>query len=288
MNSGFNPAYGSATPLIEAMIDFEQELEANRHSLGFDLGLIMEHGRAPRYMATPPDVIPFAHAGVDGIHYGFLTDFGLEKDLSQAPIVCISPVDWTGVWVVARHLQDFFSVVYTENSSLKRYFASGQDYIGHTGHTGQRPPQAVDERTAFVRECFRERFGVQPIQDMAAYIDSLRTERKQNEAAPTLNGLGIPAFPSSAKQHSPTKSALLSVVESFHWDKQGETVRDLFRNASREARLAFIRDAQTRHLFTHSALRVFVAGQLRSMGLSEAATHLEESYYTVIPDTMES
>ncbi|AET59763.1 MULTISPECIES: hypothetical protein [Paenibacillus] len=285
MISGSNPAYGSATPLIEAIIEFEQELEANRHSLSFDLGLIMEHGRAPRYMATPPDVIPFAHAGVDGIHYGFLTDFGLVKDLSQAPIVCISPVDWTGVWVVARHLQDFLSVVYTENSSLKRYYASGQDYTGHTGH---RPPQAVDERTAFVRESFRERFGVQPIQDMAAYIDSLRTERKQNEAAPTLNGLGIPAFPSSAKQRSSMKSALLSVAEPFHWDKQGETVRDLFRNASREARLAFIRDAQTRHLFTHSALRVFVAGQLRSMGLSEAATHLEESYYTVIPDTMES
>lgn len=107
MDSGSNLAYGSATPLIEALIEFEKELEANRHSLSFDLGLIMEQGRAPRYMATPPDVIPFAHAGVDGIHYGFLTDFGLEKDLSQAPIVCVSPVDWTGVWVVARHLQDF-------------------------------------------------------------------------------------------------------------------------------------------------------------------------------------
>jgi hypothetical protein len=285
MNSGSNPAYGSATPLIEALIEFEQELEANRHSLGFDLGLIMEHGRAPRYMATPPDVIPFAHAGVDGIHYGFLTDFGFEKDLSQAPIVCVSPVDWTGVWVVARHVQDFLSVVYTENSSLKRYYASGQDY---TGHAGQQQPQAVDERTALVRECFRERFGVKPIHDMAVYIDGLRTGRKQNEAAPTLNGLGIPTFPSVARQRPSIKHALLTVAEPFHWDKQGEAVRELFRSGSREAILAFIRDAQTRHLFTYSALRVFVAGQLRAMGLSEAATHLEESYYTVIPDTMES
>ncbi len=46
MISGSNPAYGSATPLIEAIIEFEQELEANRHSLSFDLGLIMEHGTA--------------------------------------------------------------------------------------------------------------------------------------------------------------------------------------------------------------------------------------------------
>ncbi|KAF6564587.1 hypothetical protein G9G63_10630 [Paenibacillus sp. EKM202P] len=284
MDSGSNLAYGSATPLIEALIEFEQELEANRHSLSFDLGLIMEQGRAPRYMATPPDVIPFAHAGVDGIHYGFLTDFGLEKDLSQAPIVCVSPVDWTGVWVVARHLQDFLSVVYTENSSLKRYYASGADY---SGHAGQRPLQAVDERTAFVRECFRERFGILPIQDMAAYIDSLRTERKQNEVAPTLNGLGIQAS-SSMKRSSSIESDFLNVTEPFLWEQQGEAVRELFRSGSHEARLAFIRDAQTRHLFTHSALRAFVTGQLKLMSLSEAATYLEESYYTVIPDTMES
>ncbi|WP_226001123.1 hypothetical protein [Paenibacillus sp. BJ-4] len=284
MDSGSNLAYGSATPLIEALIEFEQELEANRHSLGFDLGLIMEQGRAPRYMATPPDVIPFAHAGVDGIHYGFLTDFGLEKDLSQAPIVCVSPVDWTGVWVVARHLQDFLSVVFTENSSLKRYYVNGQDY---SGHIDQRTAQAADERTQFVRECFRERFSIQPIQDMAVYIDNLRSERKQIEAAPTLNGLGIRRF-STAKHHSSNKGALLSVAEPFHWEQQGEAVRELFRSGSYEARLAFIRDAQTRHLFTHSALRAFVAGQLKSMGLSEAAACLEESYYTVIPDTVES
>lgn len=284
MIPGSSLAYGSATPLIEALIEFEQELEANRHSLGYDLGLMMEHGRAPRYMATPPDVIPFAHAGVDGIHYGFLTDFGLEKDLSQAPIVCVSPVDWTGVWVVARHLQDFLSVVYTENSSLQRYYANGKDY---TGHAGQRTPQTADERTLYVRECFRERFGVQPIQDMSAYIDRLRTERKQNEVAPTLNGLGVRRF-STAKNHSLDKSLLLSVAEPFHWEQQGEAVRELFRSGSHEARLAFVRDAQTRHLFTHSALRAFVAGQLKSLDLPDAAAYLEESYYTVIPDTMES
>ncbi|MGG4221310.1 hypothetical protein ABEW32_24185 [Paenibacillus jamilae] len=284
MDSGSNLAYGSATPLIEALIEFEQELEANRHSLSFDLGLIMEQGRAPRYMATPPDVIPFAHAGVDGIHYGFLTDFGLEKDLSRAPIVCVSPVDWTGVWVVARHLQDFLSVAYTENSSLKRYYASGADY---SGHAGQRPPQAIDERTAYVRECFRERFGILPIQDMASYIDSLRTERKQNEVAPTLNGLGIQAS-RSIKRSSSIASDFLNVTEPFLWEQQGEAIRELFRSGSREARLAFIRDAQTRHLFTHSALRAFITGQLKLMGLSEAAAYLEESYYTVIPDTIES
>ncbi|URJ61670.3 hypothetical protein MF622_001423 [Paenibacillus polymyxa] len=122
---------------------------------------------------------------------------------------------------------------------------------------------------------------------MAAYIDSLRAERKHNEAAPTLNGLGIQVS-SSAKHSSSMESTLLTVTEPFLWEQQGEAVRELFYNGSREARLAFIRDAQTRHLFTHSALRAFVAGQLKLMGLSEAATYLEESYYTVIPDMIES
>ncbi len=33
------------------------------------------------YSITPPDLIPFANTGGDGIHFGFLTDFGSVSTL---------------------------------------------------------------------------------------------------------------------------------------------------------------------------------------------------------------
>ena len=45
------------------------------------------------YSITPIDVIPFAHTGGDGVHFGFLTDFGRVKNLNDAPIVCVSPTN---------------------------------------------------------------------------------------------------------------------------------------------------------------------------------------------------
>lgn len=57
---------------VRGLFEFEQELRAEDLSLDFNLGLIMTQEDI-RYMSTPPDVIPFASCGVDGIHYGFLT-----------------------------------------------------------------------------------------------------------------------------------------------------------------------------------------------------------------------
>src|SRR4051812_6794650 len=47
-----------------------------------------------RYLNTPLDLISFARPGVDGIHYGFLTDFGQVKNLETAYIVRVSPMDF--------------------------------------------------------------------------------------------------------------------------------------------------------------------------------------------------
>ncbi|WP_423408240.1 hypothetical protein AABM38_21745 [Heyndrickxia sp. MSNUG] len=46
-----------------------------------------------RYLNTPLDLLSFARPGGDGIHYGFLTDFGLVKALEEAYIVRVSPMD---------------------------------------------------------------------------------------------------------------------------------------------------------------------------------------------------
>lgn len=116
---------------VRGLFEFEQELRAEDLSLDFNLGLIMTQEDI-RYMSTPPDVIPFASCGVDGIHYGFLTDFGLVADLEQAYIVCVSPMNMDQeVWIVAANIHEFLRVVYTENSILYHYFPETSHYASY-------------------------------------------------------------------------------------------------------------------------------------------------------------
>jgi hypothetical protein len=58
------------------------------------------------------DVISFARPGMDGIHYGFLTDFGSIDDLENASIVRVSPMDFDDpVKIVARNIHDSLRIL---------------------------------------------------------------------------------------------------------------------------------------------------------------------------------
>lgn len=59
----------------------EQGLEKYGDMLGYYFSL---EGIDTRYLNTPLDVIAFARPGVDGIHYGFLTEFGQVDDLHNS------------------------------------------------------------------------------------------------------------------------------------------------------------------------------------------------------------
>ena len=63
--------------MIFKLIELEERLNKKEHSLD-PIGFmpITQHFS---YWITPPDVIPFAHTGGNGIHFGFLTDFGKWK-----------------------------------------------------------------------------------------------------------------------------------------------------------------------------------------------------------------
>ncbi|GGA23149.1 SMI1/KNR4 family protein [Psychrobacillus lasiicapitis] len=59
------------------------------------------------YSITPPDLIPFASTGGNGIHFGFLTDFHDVRVLKDAPIVCVSPTNDPPVRYIARNFEEF-------------------------------------------------------------------------------------------------------------------------------------------------------------------------------------
>lgn len=56
-----------------------------------------------RYYCTPPNFIPCAAPGVDGIYYCFLTDFGVVERLEEAWIAVVSPMDVNVIWMVTRN-----------------------------------------------------------------------------------------------------------------------------------------------------------------------------------------
>ena len=58
------------------------------------------------YHITPPYLIPFAHTGGAGIHFGFLTEFSEVQDLYDAPIVCVSPTNDPPIRYMARNITE--------------------------------------------------------------------------------------------------------------------------------------------------------------------------------------
>jgi hypothetical protein len=83
-----------------------------KDGLDFELiGLRLPNGEDYRYPDTPPDLLPFACTGGDGIHFGVLTDFGTARALDRAPIVCVSPTNDPAVTLVAANIKEFLAVV---------------------------------------------------------------------------------------------------------------------------------------------------------------------------------
>ncbi len=99
---------------LKLIIDLQNDLnKAGFLPYGDLLGYYFSlEGLKSRYLNTPLDVIAFARPGVDGIHYGFLTDFGSVKDLETAYIVRVSPMDFDDpVKIVSRNLLDFMRIL---------------------------------------------------------------------------------------------------------------------------------------------------------------------------------
>lgn len=249
---------------IKELLKFEEELKDNGLSLDFHLGLIMEGGRF-RYISTPPDVIPFASAGVDGIYYGFLTDFGTISDLEQAYIVCVSPMDiGDEVWLVAPSIRDFLRVVYTDNIILYNHFRAADDL---REHMQQRETEYDSEERLQAKRMLRERFAIEPIPDMPRYIAELSRKRAEEIALSTKSPLGVVRW-------SPDDSVEgARLIPDENTDL--ESVRHFFLKAPRLPKLAFIRDAQTSQLlYDDPEIRKLVTNELIDMGLEEEAVQL--------------
>lgn len=249
---------------IKELLKFEQELKESGLSLDFHLGLILQDERF-RYISTPPDVIPFASAGVDGIHYGFLTDFGTVSDLEQAYIVCVSPMSFGDeIWLAAPSIHEFLRVVYTDNIILYNHFRDADDL---REYMQQREAEYDSEESRQAKRMLQERFAIEPIPDMPAYIEELGRKRAEEIGLTTKSPLGVVRW-------SPDDSVDgVRLIPDASTDL--ESVRHFLMKAPRLSKLAFIRDAQTyRLLYDDPEVRKLVTDELVHMGLEEEAVQL--------------
>lgn len=130
MDAGMRVNFGKyeIPPTLRKLMEFKDELgDAERFYQG--LHFYLELGRF-RYYNTPCDVVVFGSIGVDGIHYGMLTDFGSAPDLESAPVVCVDPMNFDRpAKIVANHLREFLSVNLTDAELFYNHFGSEDSYL---------------------------------------------------------------------------------------------------------------------------------------------------------------
>lgn len=133
------------------------------------------------YECTPERSITFARTGMDGIHYAWTADRDGDADLEEAPVICVSPMDFGNcVRPVARNIRDFFSLTfYGHDLLLLNDFESRASY-----EKAVRRQERENANSPYLREWGEEvrklahearaRFGLAPIADPYGYIRQLR------------------------------------------------------------------------------------------------------------------
>lgn len=218
------------------LIRLEEDLQKEGKSLdtiGF-IPIVTEFA----YSITPIDVIPFANTGGDGIHFGFLTDFGQISDLNDAPIVCVSPTNDPPIRLIASTLQEFLRMAIS---------------VPHVELLESCWPGDDEERIADILEEYRsddyqkkrdeifirihEAFKTDGI-DVVTSIKHVNNERNNKIILPTYDGLGIlPIGDEKAEnryQFDP---------ERRQDEKELARMRAFLSGATTVEKLGFIRDA---------------------------------------------
>lgn len=180
--------------MIYRLYELEQQMG---QKMDTEIGLLMQK-HDMRYPCTPPDFIPFASPGVDGIHYCFVTDFGTVDRLDEAWIAVVSPMDFGNErWIVARNLKEFLQVLYTDRDVLYNRFDTPEQYIRHTAQRGHEAPSPKN----VALERLREMFGINAINDMAEYIGQLQKQRHEAICMQTLDSIGVMPLDNTCKKY---------------------------------------------------------------------------------------
>lgn len=261
-------------PTLNKLIALQKELDdAEQFYRGFDFYVSLG---GIRYFNTPCDVIPFGNIGVDGIHYGFLTDYGSVTDLEEASIVCVSPMKFSRpTRIVANNLSAFLRVNMTDGELFYNTFTSEQQYTSKReqwiAKAAQSPYQSSEEEKQTRERLHKWLLDHVPLPTFTnpyQYVQNVRLEWERKVTVQTQDGLGVTTPLLNGEQHIPfviSKSAQpdLNLLQIY------------MNEAPMASRLAVIRDIQLNYVLQDEPnLHAIVVRTLNKLNLTDEAERI--------------
>jgi len=187
-----------------------------------------------RYHCCPIDAIPFANTGHNGIHFAFLTDFKIDYNLHELPIICIAPSYDPCINYVAENIKDFFSLLMTihystilaeEYKNRDSYLRIRKDYL--EGYRSEFDQTAMLEQATFMRN----KFNLDALDDVYKYLEEIKLRRTETVStySSEYSNLGISPF----DKESITRFKLKANVAN---------ISDFLSTNNKSSRLQFYRD----------------------------------------------
>lgn len=224
-----------------------------------------------RYFNTPSDVIVFGHIGVDGIHYGFLTDYGSVSDLEEAPIVCICPMEFEKpTRIIAKNLREFLRINCTDSDLFYNYFADEDSYLVFKEREVDDELHPLSERQLLKHiDNFLEKNIQMPIiANPYRYIQTLRLQRQKMITIQTQDGLGVIAPFLANETHIPFK-----INKDVEPDLAA--LKAYLSRAPIPSQYAVFRDIQLHHVLSDEPLlKKIVLESMYNIGLIDEANRL--------------
>lgn len=263
---------------LKQLVELQQQLnDSGQLKYGDLLGYYFSNeGIENRYLNTPLDVIPFARPGVDGIHFGFLTDFGQVDDLNNAYIVRVRPMDFDSpVHIVASNIDDFIrNICYFPNAmDMLDMTSSEEDIIAFLKGFSRLPTEDILTKEEYmIQRSVIEKFKLEPIKNFGKYFSKLHQQRHLDTILPTKDHLRIVA-----------NGLTLEEVQNnnVYFDHEGvdqlsiSEVSSFFEMASYSAKLVFLREIQSRGLiWDNDVIKIYLKDQLRIMNLIDEAERI--------------
>lgn len=227
---------------IKDLLQLEEDL--TRKGLSMEIIGIRPVHSYYSYSITPPDLIPFADTGGDGIHFGFLTEFGQIENLNSAPIVCVTPTNDPPIRLLARTIREFLdlasSVPYIE--LLEQWSTCGDEasLLEEQKQLEEDTPIELRNKRKEIFARLQDRFGTRQ-KNVHSYIQEVLQEREGKLALPTMDRLGVIGTRNNLQRYEFDFSHTLE-------EKELERMKSFLSTACEEEKLAFIRDANYRYI----------------------------------------
>ncbi|WP_043932580.1 SMI1/KNR4 family protein [Bacillus sp. EB01] len=264
MDNSFKGIYGSYEIPEEIYKLYELERELN--DIDLSLNIIGLQPCLDDYFdqISPPDLIPFATTGGDGIYFGFLTDFGQVPSIKEASIVCVSPTNDPPIRYIANNIKDFLNLVSSvpHAEMLESFWANPDESQIQQVITEfvKDTPSAWKEKRRKVTERFKEKYATQNI-EIGSYLQWVQEKRAHFIFTTTLDGLGIVGGKEQTNSCTNYQFDFNKPLD----DHELNRMKDYLNESNSIVKLAFIRDV------------IYVV-----------RTDFEENMFNLIIDLMES